>query len=122
LPASSARLIGAALADMRHDGPIVWTTISQAMMRASGAEDEAADEVVRVMQRIAGVRALALFKERYDGATKISLRSRPPVDVASLAQLWGGGGHAQAAGATLLMTPAQAEREVLPRLRNLLER
>jgi len=121
LPSSSALLIGKALADMRSDGRIVWTTISQAMMRATSAEDEAADEVVRVMQRIAGVRALALFKERYDGTTKISLRSRPPIDVASLAQIWGGGGHAQAAGATLLMPPAQAEREVLPRLRELVQ-
>jgi phosphoesterase RecJ-like protein len=90
-------------------------------MRAPGAEAEAADEVVRMMQRIEGTRALALFKERHDGTTKISLRSHPPIDVASLARIWGGGGHAQAAGATLLMPPAQAEREVLTRLRNLVE-
>ena len=74
-----------------------------------------------MMQRIAGVRALALFKERYDGTTKISLRAHPPLDVASLAQLWGGGGHAQASGANLQMSPEQAMREVLPRLRKLVE-
>jgi phosphoesterase RecJ-like protein len=119
LPSSSALLIGKAMAEMRRDGPIVWTVISQAMSRSTGAEDEAADEVVRMMQRIEGVRALAMFKERQDGTTKISLRSKPPINVAALAQLWGGGGHAQAAGATLLMSPSQAEREVLPRLREL---
>jgi phosphoesterase RecJ-like protein len=74
-----------------------------------------------MMQRVAGVRALALFKERHDGTTKISLRSQPPIDVASLAQIWGGGGHAQASGATLLMPPAQAAHEVLPRLRELVK-
>jgi len=119
LPSSSAMLIGMALAAMRHDGPIVWTTVTQEMMRATGAEDEAVDEVVRLMQRIGGVRALAMFKERHDGTTKISLRSRQPIDVASLAQIWGGGGHTQAAGATLMMNPVQAERAVLPRLREL---
>jgi phosphoesterase RecJ-like protein len=62
-----------------------------------------------------------LFKERYDGTTKISLRSLPPIDVASLAQTWGGGGHAQASGATLLMPPDQAANEVLPRLRALVQ-
>ena len=122
LPSSSALLIGKAIAEMRRDGPIAWTVISQAMSRATGAEDEAADEVVRMMQRIQGVRALVMFKERQDGTTKISLRSKPPINVAALAQVWGGGGHAQAAGATLLMTPAQAEREVLPRLREVIEK
>jgi bifunctional oligoribonuclease and PAP phosphatase NrnA len=120
LPTGTAQLIGLALAELRSEGPIAWTTVTQAMMRATGAEDEAADEVVRMVQRIAGVRALVLFKERYDGTTKISMRSQPPIDVASLAQIWGGGGHAQASGATLLMSPEQAAREVLPRLRELL--
>jgi len=119
LPSSSATLIGLALAEMRHEGPLAWTTVTQAMMRATGAEDEAADEVVRMMQRVEGVRVLVLFKERYDGTTKISLRSQPPINVASLAQVWGGGGHAQASGATLLMPPDQAANEVLPRLRAL---
>jgi phosphoesterase RecJ-like protein len=121
LPPSSAILIGIALAEMRREGALAWTTVTQAMMRATGAEDEAADEVVRMMQRIAGVRALVLFKERYDGTTKISLRAQPPINVASLATTWGGGGHAQASGATLLMSPTEAANEVLPRLRSLLE-
>jgi phosphoesterase RecJ-like protein len=121
LPASSTTLIGMALAEMCCEGPLAWTTVTQAMMRATGAEDEAADEVVRLMQRVAGVRVVALFKERYDGTTKISLRSHPPIDVASLAQSWGGGGHAQASGATLLMPPAQAANEILPRLRTLIQ-
>jgi phosphoesterase RecJ-like protein len=121
LPSSSATLIGIALAEMQREGSLAWTTVSQAMMRATGAEDEAADEVVRIMQRIAGVRALVLFKERYDGTTKISLRAVPPIDVASLAQTWGGGGHTQASGATLLMPPDQAANEVLPRLRALIQ-
>lgn len=119
LPDSSATLIGLGLAELRRDGPIAWTTVTQAMMWETGAEDEAVDEVVRMMQRIGGVRALVLFKERHDGTTKISLRSRPPIDVSSLAQMWGGGGHAQAAGATLPMSPAQAERELVPQLRAL---
>jgi phosphoesterase RecJ-like protein len=119
LPSSSATLIGKALSEMRREGSLAWTTVTQAMMRTTGAEDEAADEVVRMMQRVEGVRVLALFKERYDGTTKISLRSHPPLDVASIAQVWGGGGHAQASGATLLMPPDQAANEVLPRLREL---
>jgi phosphoesterase RecJ-like protein len=119
LPTSTTQLIGLALTEMRSEGPLAWTTVTQAMMRTTGADDEAADEVIRIMQRIAGVRALALFKERHDGTTKISLRSHSPINVASLAQVWGGGGHSQASGATLQMSPEQAARDVLPRLRTL---
>lgn len=119
LPASSAELIGTALCEMRRDGPIAWARVTLAMMRATSAEDEAVDEVVRMMQRVGGVRALVMFKERSDGTTKLSLRSVQPINVAVLAQRWGGGGHAQAAGATLHMSPEQAEREVLPQLRAL---
>ncbi len=121
LPASSAALIAAALSELQHEGAVAWTTVTLTMMRATGAEDDAVDEVVRLMQRIGHIRALVLFKERSDGTTKISMRSRPPIDVAMLAQRWGGGGHAQAAGATLLMSPDQAAREVLPQLRALAE-
>lgn len=117
LPAPSALLIGQALAVMHCEGGIAWAHVSNTMMVATGAEEEAADEVVRVMQRIGGVQALVLFKERGDGTTKISLRSRPPYDVAALAQTFGGGGHKQASGATLNVPPAEAETLVLPRLR-----
>jgi phosphoesterase RecJ-like protein len=121
LPTSTAQLIGLALGELRSEGAIAWAVVTQAMMRTTGAEDEAADEVVRMIQRIAGVRALAMFKERYDGTTKISLRALPPINVAAVAQIWGGGGHAQASGATLQMSPEQAQREVLPQLRKLVE-
>jgi phosphoesterase RecJ-like protein len=119
LPPSSAALIGLSIEQMRIDHGVAWTFVTQAMMQITGAEDEAADEVTRMMQRVAGTKALVLFKERVDGTTKISLRSSPSINVATLAQTWGGGGHAQASGATLLMTPAQAAEEVLPRLREL---
>jgi phosphoesterase RecJ-like protein len=119
LPGSSAQLIGLALAGLQVRDGMAWTTVTRAMMDATGAEDEAADEVLRVMQRIGGIGAMALFKERSDGTTKLSLRSRAPINVAQLAQRWGGGGHAQAAGATLNLPPAQAEAEVLPLLHTL---
>lgn len=121
LPAASAALIGLALATLETQQNVAWAFVTREMMRATAAEEEAADEVVRVMQRIAGVQVLVLFKEREDGTTKISLRSRPPYDVARLAQHWGGGGHTQASGATLSMPPHDAAAQVLPRLLTLIE-
>jgi len=119
LPQSSTALIGLALTEMKRDGPIAWARVTLSMMRATGAEDEAVDEVVRAMQRVAGVKALVVFKERQDGTTKISMRSVQSINVAALATRWGGGGHEQAAGATLMTSLEQAEHEVVPQLRAL---
>ncbi|MEP7188361.1 MAG: DHH family phosphoesterase [Roseiflexaceae bacterium] len=119
LPQSSTALIGLALTEMKRDGPIAWARVTLSMMRATGAEDEAVDEVVRAMQRVAGVKALVVFKERQDGTTKISLRSVQSINVAALATRWGGGGHEQAAGATLMTSVEQAEHDVVPQLRAL---
>ena len=121
LPGTSAQLVGLALAHLQVRDGVAWTTVTRAMMDASGAEDEAADEVVRVMQRIGEAHAMALFKERANGTTKLSLRSRAPINVAQLAQRWGGGGHAQAAGATIELPPDAAAAEVLPALRAVVE-
>lgn len=121
-PYSTAQLIGLALSQLQRQGALIWTHVSQEMMRRTGAEEEASDDVVQVMQRVAGVRICALFKERFDGTVKISLRSTPGINVAAIAQIWGGGGHMQAAGATLPMNLETAQREVLPHLRAALDR
>jgi bifunctional oligoribonuclease and PAP phosphatase NrnA len=42
-----------------------------------------------------------LMKERPDGEIRVSMRSRPAVDVAAIATALDGGGHRQAAGCTL---------------------
>jgi len=119
LPASSAALMGRALAGLRCEDGVAWVTVSREMFAATGAEEEAADEVIRVLQRIGEARVMALFKERHDGTTKVSLRARAPLNVADIAQRWGGGGHAQAAGANIPMTPTEAADTVVPLLKAL---
>jgi phosphoesterase RecJ-like protein len=122
IPESTIRLTALALGGLRREGGLVWATVTQAMHREAGAGDEATDDTVMRLQRVDGMRVCALFKERHDGTVKLSLRSRPEVNVATIAQTWGGGGHAQAAGATLPMGLADAEAAVLPLLRAALAR
>jgi phosphoesterase RecJ-like protein len=119
LPASSAVLMGRVLAGLRCEHGVVWATVDKRMFAETGAEEEAADEVIRVLQRIGEAQVMALFKERSDGTTKMSLRARAPLNVAAIAQRWGGGGHAQAAGANLPMTPAEAATVIVPLLKAL---
>lgn len=119
LQAKSAALLGLGLTTLCFEKNVAWATVTQAMLNTTGADDEAAEEVIRVLQHIGEARAVALFKERRDKSTKISFRSQPPIDVAQFAQRWGGGGHSQAAGATLFCSPDKAITEVIPALQQL---
>jgi len=119
LPTSAALLVGQTLSGLRYEDGVAWATITRAMIEQTGAPDDAVDEVIQVMRRIGEAQALVLFKENRDGTTKISLRSRPPLNVAAFAQRWGGGGHTQAAGATVPRPYQQAEAEVVPLLKDL---
>jgi bifunctional oligoribonuclease and PAP phosphatase NrnA len=120
IPVSTIRLTGQALSAVQEANGLIWAVVTQEMLRSTGAGDAATDDTVTRMQRIAGMRACVLFRERHDGTVKLSLRSVPGINVAAIAQQWGGGGHTQAAGATLQMGLEQAQNEVLPLLRSML--
>src|SRR6185369_2410817 len=100
---------GLSLAQLTQEADLVWTELTQQMLTATGADDEASDDVTVHLTRIEGARAYVLFKERPDGTVKLSFRSRPGIDVAVVATRFGGGGHAQASGATLNMSVEEAK-------------
>ncbi len=120
-PTGNAQLVGLALGELQRDGDLIWTSVTQEMLRQTGAGDDASDTVVSQLQRVAGMRICVLFKERADGTVKVSLRSKPDVNVATIAASWGGGGHAAAAGATMEMGLAEAQAVVLTYLREVLQ-
>ncbi|MNC79379.1 Bifunctional oligoribonuclease and PAP phosphatase NrnA [compost metagenome] len=68
-------------------------------------------------RNIRGVEVGILFKVINEHAVKVSLRSAGKVDVAALAQVFGGGGHTRAAGARLEATLEQAIPLVLEEVR-----
>lgn len=117
IPFETAKLLSLALSELRREGEIAWTHVTQVMQRSVGASDDAAAEVTEYIANLGGLKATALFKERRDGSVKVSLRSVPSVDVAAVAQQFGGGGHRQAAGATLPGPLHEAEARLLAALR-----
>lgn len=117
IPLSTIRLTAMALSTIQSEGGLVWATVSREMLAEAGANEDATDDTVKRMQQVEGMRACVLLRERADGTVKISLRSRPGIDVARVAGNWGGGGHTQAAGATLQMGLTEAVEVVLARLR-----
>lgn len=69
--------------------------------------------IVAMIKEIEGVEVAVLFTEMPDGSCKISLRSRDWFDCNRCANVFGGGGHVRASGATLTRPLAEAVEAVL---------
>lgn len=94
--------------------------VTQALQQELGLVQADLEGIVDRLVYVPGVACSALFIEKPpadDGtpAVKVSLRSRGEVDVAAVARSLAisGGGHEKAAGALMLVSPAEAERAVL---------
>ncbi len=97
------KLTGAMLNQMEllHHGRLALLTFDDALLDACGATIDDTEGLVNVPLGAREVAAVALFKRQADGSVRVSLRSKGNVDVRSVALLWNGGGHTNAAGCTL---------------------
>ncbi|EHB67311.1 MULTISPECIES: DHH family phosphoesterase [Paenibacillus] len=84
-----------------EDGKIAWVHVTPDHMERCGAASEDLEGIVNYPRNIQGVEVGILFKLLKSGIVKVSLRSAGKVDVAALAQGFGGGGHVRAAGCSL---------------------
>jgi len=79
----------------------------------TGAHPLETEDFVQLMRSVADVEVGILLIEQLDGRVKVSFRSRDAVDVAKVAEKYGGGGHARAAGATVPGPMGDAREKVL---------
>ncbi|MEM9553374.1 MAG: DHH family phosphoesterase [Acidobacteriota bacterium] len=100
---ANLRLVGEMLRGLtlHADGHIATVWLTRHMMERAGAGPGDSEGLVDYPRSIAGVEAVALFRELEDGGVKASLRSRGVADVESIARSFGGGGHHNAAGFTV---------------------
>jgi phosphoesterase RecJ-like protein len=61
-----------------------------------------------------------IFVEQPHNEVKVSWRARPGLDVSGIAHVFGGGGHAAAAGADISGSLEDVERRVINKTRQLL--
>lgn len=93
------------------DGVAV-SVVTNEMFRASGARPEDTENFSSFPRMISDVRISAIFRETDEG-WKASLRSKGQVDVAKIAESFGGGGHRNAAGFTIKADLETAKRKFL---------
>lgn len=97
-PASKMRLLGTALSNLHREGALAYMYISLSEMERSGGLEEDCEGLVNYALSIEGVEVALFFREIPDGRYRVSLRSKGRVNVAAVAEQFGGGGHQCASG------------------------
>jgi phosphoesterase RecJ-like protein len=112
-PESKVRILGAALANLKIDGEVASASVSCDEMDRAGAIPEDCEGIVNHLIGISGIRAAVFLRELPAGDHfRLNLRSKGSVDVAEVAEHFGGGGHRNASGCT----DAGSLTEVTPRV------
>lgn len=100
---------------------LAWVTVPPGALERYGLDAEHLEGVVELPRSIEGVRLALLFRRLANGRIKVSFRSMGSIDVAALAQQFGGGGHKRAAGASLEGSLHEVQERVLEIARTTLE-
>jgi len=82
-------------------GRLIYTFVLRSDFSELGALPSDTEDVINTTLQVAGTEVAAIFVELLTGGVKVSLRSRSQVNCSQVAELFGGGGHKAAAGATL---------------------
>jgi len=92
---------------------MVYSWEVQADRAAFGAENRESDMIYQTLQGVSGVELIALLRQDTPTTVTGGLRSRSYVNVAALAQKFGGGGHVRATGFSCAGTLAEVETQLL---------
>ncbi|MBL8879332.1 MAG: DHH family phosphoesterase [Phycisphaerales bacterium] len=114
----TARLLSSLRLEM--DGALAVMELRESDFAASGANASMTEDLVNEANRIATVRATALFIEQPGSRIRVNLRSKNAIDVAKIAREFGGGGHANAAGARVEGEWSDVVRRVIGEMSNAL--
>lgn len=106
---------------MLHNG-VISVSISQQDLRSADLADVNDSGLSSFLISAREAVISVVFKELEDGRVELSMRSKPGYDVGSIALGLGGGGHVQAAGATIDGPLPVARERVLALLRQAAQR
>ncbi len=110
-----------ARAETELEGRLVHTAVVEEDFRATGALRSDTEDMINLTLAVRGVEVGVIFVQQSDGDFKVSFRSRSTVDCSRLAELFRGGGHRAAAGATVNGPLETAQRAVLDAVRNAMQ-
>ena len=102
--------------ELHFDKQVAVQTMTQELLLEAGAAYEESDLLINIPLRSGDIRVSVFFKENLEGVKRCSLRSKGNIDVATIAQNLGGGGHKTAAGFKCLRSFEVMKVEILEML------
>jgi len=102
--------------ELHFGNHVAIQTLTPETILASQGKYEEADQFINLPLRSADIRVSIFFKENLEGIRRCSMRSKGNIDVAAIAQGYGGGGHKTAAGFKCAQPFAAVQRELLEKL------
>jgi len=86
-------------------GTIAVAVVTLEMLDKAGATEEDADDLAGLAGRCESSLVNITVREKKDGSCRVSVRSGPEVNSCEICAVFGGGGHAMAAGCTVEGSP-----------------
>ncbi|MCC7359215.1 MAG: DHH family phosphoesterase [Anaerolineales bacterium] len=116
---SAVRLWAEGLSRMQLKHHLIWARLPLEARKAAGFQGIGDADLINLLTSVREADIALIFVERADGKVKVSWRSVAGINVAEVAAQFGGGGHAQAAGAEVAGTLDDVEAQVLAATRPL---
>ncbi|MDR0383251.1 MAG: bifunctional oligoribonuclease/PAP phosphatase NrnA [Spirochaetaceae bacterium] len=95
------------------DGKLLVSSEELAETEKYGVKNRDSDALYQLLMSIGGVEAVAVMRQSASEQCAIGLRSRNSIDVAKIAAVFGGGGHKNAAGASVDGRIAELKRRIV---------
>jgi len=114
---SKMRLLGEALRTLHKDGSLAWMNVTHRTMELCESQEEDCEGLVNYALAIEGIEVALFFREQADGRFRVSLRSKGAINVAKVAETFGGGGHSCASGCAIEGPLSVATERMIAQLR-----
>ncbi len=98
--------------ELSKDGRLATLVLLQSTIDELGASEDDMENIAGLGMNIVGVSAAATLRQRGENEYKVSLRTDGSINAATVCALFGGGGHAMAAGCTLYGTQEQCRQAI----------
>ena len=90
-----------------------FVAIPQSACIEAGATPDELEGITSLPRQIEGVIIGITLREQKDGALRVSVRTHAPLDASEFCAMFGGGGHARAAGCAFETTLEDAEKKIV---------
>ncbi|HXE80417.1 MAG TPA: bifunctional oligoribonuclease/PAP phosphatase NrnA [Vicinamibacterales bacterium] len=118
------KLFGAVLSsiELEDEGRLAIVRVDREMAARAGGTYEDTEGLINLPLTVRDIQAVVFFKELGDREYRVSMRSKGEIDVCSVAKRYGGGGHKNASGCTVIGSYAEVRARLTRDLVDAIER